>query len=580
MPPTFDLQYEPHRAAKTDQNFFKPRDSLFEDNDNQTKPVTRQSRNSNQKQSVDTNHYERNSLQQRRPGYNDPDEDFFTETQPTKPPLDPKRAAINDQRFKNSAENQFGANLSGNNTDLDHLYNLHKKSEVDKQGLQAQLAMQEERNTVLENQLQQAQKLITEKTAAYKENMELKDKQWKEMFQILKDNERDSRETLERRYLEEITLLKDLHRNEVDTLKEQIRHDSKAKIDQINSQVGQVLENMRGNKVSLEMQTMQKTIEKINDQLKDLKDRKEQVESDKKKANEALIEERSLISRRQKELDRLVVDLENREKELRFSKENLERGLVDREKSVQEREAEAEARENRLQQTELWIRNQKAELDSSLRSHTEKMEREKRGLEQRLIKVQEMEYQVERKMKEAIERENDSRAKQDLSKNKEQTIKLREEQIEQQKAKLQELNRATQKEKMEIQSFKDNFELEKTKNLEEQRRLNVFAKKLSDELEVLNRERTNLELMKKTLSNLRLDYTQELMSKMDRDLHLRQDIKLYRDPLTAEVPIKYTEASSTPLQPGLSDIDLYKLQEKTASRFDFEGYMNKLKYNY
>ena len=200
-------------------------------------------------------------------------------------------------------------------------------------------------------------------------------------------------------------------------------------------------------------------------------------------------------------------------------------------------------------------------------------------MDEKMRKVEAIGYEAEVKVKQALDREMDSKAIEEHIQKRVSLLDMREKQIEQRQKDIQSREERLKNDKLEIQKFKDGRDLEKLQLEEERRKLNMLSVKLSDEISQLNKDKSNIELQKTTLSKLRMDYTSDIVSK------LNANNLLYRDPVIPlndyhqqphhlskpEVPVQYEDTGDK--------VDLYNTISG-ANKFNYEDYMNKLKYNY
>lgn len=415
--------------------------------------------------------------------------------------------------------------------------------------------------------------------ATNEETLRDKQRNFDEIRHTLETASREMRETLVSQHEDTVRVLRQTYEQELSSLRKMLEKDSRNEIASINSKIKQVQEDFRSQTSASDLVTIKEKMTAMADQLKDLKERREVFEREKNEAARKVAEENRLVMQKYKDCEEFKERLDHREFELAAKEKSLVSTVAVREKRVRDKEIDLEARENRINHAGSLLKRERLELEELTRTHSEKMDREKRNLEQRILSIQDKEFEAERKLKNAIERESDTRLKHEEATSKVRTLKLKEEALEREKELLNEQSKKVQREKLEIQLFKDNIEIEKSKNLEEHRRLNVFSSKLNSELESLNRDKTNIDMMKKTLSSLRMDYTQELMSKVGRDQLYSNDNLIYPARDDGRQPV--IDLVARPVTTGntldLADRNLVELPSK---RFNYDDYMAKLKYNY
>lgn len=416
-----------------------------------------------------------------------------------------------------------------------------------------------------------------------------KERNYKEMKAHLQDQLTEERRHLDAKYREDLENIKTQYKEQMEQVRKLVPKDMGADLTNLNQSVKRALQDIKsGQETELrEKSLMKDQLGEVAEQMRLLNENKARLEEEKRQNFMRIQEENKLLLERQRKIDRDLEEIARREAAVRSKENNLQADVLARKREVEQRESAVESKESLLYQQKLLLEQEKQEFESALKNGQDRLARERRELDLRISSVQETEFSAEKKMKQAIEKDIETKSKHEQLGNQLKILQLREQTLEREKLKAEESIRQAAQEKLDIKMFKDTFDFEMAKVEEEKRRLNVFAGKLNEELERLQRDRTNTDLMKKTLSNLRSDYTQELMSKLDRDNFVRQDISLYkpetrRDPLRNEVPLTL----SAPLAPkgilpvGGDHIDLSKLYDRIGTKFDLGDYLSKLKANY
>lgn len=559
MPPKIDNSKQNEIKARTDQNFYKPKagNDLFDDDYGFAAP-----RGSG---AGDRHRPAHEHARDRRGG---DDDDFFVDTS-ERPPT----GYQNTQRLEGDVDHRSDTRARELEQEL-----RETRYRLDEVKLEKERVINDNNQFKMEVERLKAKNVdlsdhINRIKTLHEETLKTKQEHFDDMRATMDKNNKEMRETMQRQCDETVRMLRETYQNDIDTLKKLAEKSSKVDMTSIDSRMKNLQADVRSMAVSGDMGYIKDRMGAIADQLKDLKDKRDTLEQEKQALDRRFEEENRQLSARNRQLDELKQQLEQRESRLALKEGSLQASVADREKRVRELEVELEGRENRSRHAGDLLRREKAELEDIVRRHNDRMAHEKRQFEQRLLALQDKEFETEKKLKHAIERESDTRLKEEEVNSRLRTLKLREEATQREKAMSDEQMRKVQQEKMEIQLFKDNIEIEKSKNLEEHRRLNVFATKLNTELETLNKDRVNVEMMKKTLTGLRSDYTQEIMRKQARDNYIDQDIAIMRKDTPMDMVTKPVEVTTM----AMADRNLNEIPTK---RFNFDEYMNRLKYNY
>jgi hypothetical protein len=603
--PPFPDQTQPDmlRATKTDTNFFKRNadDDLFGTRNQLTQsvrapyqPISRSRIDTTANTNEAKTPGQRLLAQQNRQGHHD-DDDFFSDP-------DKKRREEEDKRKRASQlepvyslgpmDSNYAPDSAGLYQDKASLHRIREleldlhntKQHADElRRLKDRIAEENSSLKVEVERYKTKNEDLTSNLARLK-NMHdetLKDKQrhFDEVRQTIDHSSKEMRDRMQQQHEDTVRLLKDTYENELASMRKMLEKDPRGDITNINNRIKQVQEDFRSQNASIDLVAIKDKMNLIGDQLKDLKDRRDQLEKEKAEIARKFADENRLIMLKYREFDELKARLDQRELEVTTKENSLLSVITEREKRARDKEIDLEGRENRINHASNLLKREKLELEEIVRSHSDKMDRDKRQLEQRLMAIQDKEFESEKKLKHAIERESDTRLKQEEVESKLRTLKLREEALVREKDLINEQTKRVQKDKSEIQLFKDNIEIEKNKNMEEHRRLNVFASKLNSELETLNKDKTNVDMMKKTLASLRMDYTGELMTKMNRDQLVSNDVFIYPHPSGGREHIMDLVRRPVPVTNTL-DIAEHSLTELPTKRFNYDDYMTRLKYNY
>lgn len=559
MPPKTDYLRQNDPKAKTEQNFYKPktRNDLFNDDFGFAPP-----RGST---AVDRLRNSHDLIRDKRGADN---EDFFVDNseRPATGYQNTQRHEVDLDPRAESRARELEIELKEARHQLE-VVRMDKERTVDENNqLRIEMDRLKSKNDDLTDHVGRIKSM-------HEETIRSKQQHFDDMRSSMETSHKEMRETMQRQCDETVKMLRETYHNDIDTLKKLADKGSKVDMTSIDSRMKHLQADIRSMTVSGDMGYIKDRMGAIADQINDLNDKRESLESEKKELNRRFEDENKHLSTKHRELDELRQRLDQREADLKHKENSLHASVADRETKVRDKEIELERRENRANHTSNLLKREKAELEDIVRRHNDRMANDKRQFEQRVLGLQDKEFETEKKLKHAIERDSDTRLKEEEVSSRLRTIKLREEVVQREKTISDEQLRKVQQERMEIQLFKDNIEIEKSRNLEEHRRLNVFATKLNTELETLNKDRVNVEMMKKTLSSLRMDYTQELIVKQNRDNYLDQDIALIRKESPIDLVTRPVEVTTM----AMADRNLNEIPTK---KFNFDEYMSRLKYNY
>jgi hypothetical protein len=621
MPPTYDTKMMSQqddffqKAAKTDQNFFRPKvDDLFsgEVNDGNKSGNNRPSRQSNPKASISgrgDNDYHAGGRSFNTGQGNNASAGFGNQA--------PRRTAHEDDFFvdpDDHTHNKQGDGLGGQHgeysllqgggksirpgfenypeiellaTNLDKAEKRIEKLTQDNQKLQMELTKIQLENKTLSMRKEEAERFKKDQETRFAQELQAKEKHFDEMRRLIEVKAQEALEALEKRHNEDILYYKKQIDDNERKMRAMLEKDTSAGMQNMNQTLKKIQDAMSDKKLAADSQMLQEKLDRLAQSMKELQEQKSSLDVERKRNEEYLQEEK-------KSIRTLFVKYEDAAKDLSRKKEEVDKRYRDFDREVdaktsllKEKEQELFDRERKIERIEKEAEHKLIEADEQSKHLMSKVKNDRRDLDQRMKSLADKEFEAQQRMKMAIERDADSRTHTEIVENKMRTLKLREETLERESQQLQEAKRLIEKEKAEIQMFRDNYDAMKLQNISEQRRLNVFASKLNEELEKLNREKINVDLMKKTLSSLRTDYTQEMRNKLDRDNFIRQDIALYRVDPNDRSP-EYHPTNTVEFMPKAdhakpednSRLEMLKLEERAGKRFDFDGYMNRLKYNY
>lgn len=615
MPPVLpsDSNSPIQRGYKTDQNFFqRPDDIFFEppskpQNSQQRGGLAQNSRNLMGDTSLGG---ARKSMQGSRLNASDED-DLFGDSKPQRGRAMPGAGFFEEDRDRSGA---FGTSKIINNADahqgqlqnpqftpvqgtqVDYLAKLLDATQQEKQESQKEATKIRGELELTRAELQKTKQRLedTEKRLEdSKSNHAIldaeKERNYKEMKATLQNQAAEERRHLESKYREDLEGIRAQYKEQLEQVRKLVPKDMGADLTNLNQNMKKALQDIKSAQDSdiREKAGLKEQLSEFSEQMRLLNENKARLEEDKRQNYQRIQEENKLLLERQRKIDRDLEEIARREAAVRSKENNLEADILARKRDVEQREVGVESKETLTSQQKLLLDHEKQEFEAVLKNGQDRLARERRELDMRILSVQEKEFAAEKKMKQAIEKDIETRSKHEQLDNQLKILKLREQTLERERLKAEESLRQAAQEKLDIKMFRDTFDFEMAKIEEEKRRLNVFAGKLNEELERLQKDRTNTELMKKTLSNLRSDYTHELMAKLDRDNFVRQDISIYkpdtrRDPLRNEVPLDLAApiAPKGLLPAGNDHIDLNKVYDRIGTKFDLGDYLTKLKTNY
>ena len=422
-------------------------------------------------------------------------------------------------------------------------------------------------------QVAQRDKYIRDMQEAHREQMEETQAQHQKMYDLMREQARDNLAAVEDRYQREISNAKETHRQEVDMLKELLRERGGKNGTEA---VGRALERIAEDRSSAEVKT---ALDRLTLDIKAIREAKEHAESSARRLDEQLGEERQALAKKKAELGKMENALESREMKLKDERTSWEKEVRQKETKIKEREAFLMEEYDKIRSKQDHLARKEKDTEEQGRLHHERLIGERKRMDEKMRKVEAIGYEAEVKVKQALDREMDSKAIEEHIQKRVSLLDMREKQIEQRQKDIQSREERLKNDKLEIQKFKDGRDLEKLQLEEERRKLNMLSVKLSDEISQLNKDKSNIELQKTTLSKLRMDYTSDIVSK------LNANNLLYRDPVIPlneyhqqphhlskpEVPVQYEDTGDK--------VDLYNTISG-ANKFNYEDYMNKLKYNY